>query len=213
MKKRTFFDSGIFRILSATADLIVLNILFLICCLPIVTIGPALTAMYYVTLRMTRNEESQIAKDFFHSFRQNLKQGIVIHIIFFFISIILGFNLYVLWKIMDVSWVYKYLFILTALICALHIMTAIYVYPVLAQFHNTVRSTIKNARFMALRHFSFTLALFLLTVFPVFCALFINFFLEWEIVIFALIGFALIAYLNSRFLVRIFDQYITDTDT
>ena len=82
MKKRNFFDSGIFRFLSATADLIVLNLLFIFCSLPILTIGPALTAMHYVTLRMVRNEESHIVKDFFRSFRQNISQGIIIHIIF-----------------------------------------------------------------------------------------------------------------------------------
>ena len=210
MKKHTFFDSGILRILSATADLIVLNLLFIFCSLPIFTIGPALTAMHYVTLRMVRNEESHIVKDFFRSFRQNISQGIIIHIVFSVISIILAFNVYVLWNLMEAGWIYKYLLILTVLLSALHIMTFIYVFPVLAQFNNTIRNTIKNARFMALKHFSFTLAMFLVTVCPIICALFINYFLEWEIVIFALIGFALIAYFNSRFLVRIFDQYITD---
>lgn len=213
MKKRNFFDSGIFRFLSTIADLIVLNLLFILCSLPILTIGPALSAMYYATLRIIRNEESHIVKDFFHSFRQNISQGIIIHIVFSVISIILGFNIYVLWQLMETGWIYTYLLILMVLISAVHVMTIIYVFPVLAQFNNTLRNTIKNARFMALKHFSYSLAMLLLSIFPLFCALFINYLLEWEIVIFALIGFALIAYLNSRFLVRIFDQYITKDNT
>lgn len=213
MKKHTFFDSGIFRFLSRIADLIILNILFLLCCLPIVTIGAALTAMFYVTLRMARNEESYITKNFFHSFRQNLKQGIITHLIFSVVSIIIGFDVYVLWKFMDISWIFKYLLILLLLICVLHFITFIYLYPVLAQFNNTIRNTIKNARFMALKHFPYTLAMSLISIFPVFCIWYIKYFLEWGILIFALFGFALIAYLNALFLVKIFDKYINEQTT
>lgn len=44
------------------ADLIILNLLCILCCLPIVTIGPSLTALHYVTMKMVRNEESYIVK-------------------------------------------------------------------------------------------------------------------------------------------------------
>lgn len=213
MKKNTFIDSGIFRFLSRITDLIILNILFLLCCLPIITIGAALTAMFYVTLRMARNEESYITKNFFHSFRQNLKQGIITHLIFSTVSIIIGFDVYVLWKCMEISWLFKYLLVALLLIFALHFMTFIYLYPVLAQFNNTIRNTIKNARFMSLKHFPHTLAMLLITIFPVFCAWYVKYFIEWEILIFALLGFALIAYINSLFLVRIFDKYINEQNS
>ena len=208
MKKRTFFDTGFYRFLSGLADLLIVNGLFLLCCLPLITIGPALTAMYYVTLHMVRSEESHVVKDFFRSFRQNFKQSVWVHLIFSVISIILGFNIYVLWNLMEAGWVYKYLLILIVLISVFHIMASIYTYPVLAQFENTIRNTLKNARFMALKHFSYTFAMFLLCAAPVICALFINYCLEWEIVLFGLIGFALVAYINSRFLVKIFANYI-----
>lgn len=213
MKKRSFFDSGFFRFLSTIADLIVLNLLFLLCCIPFITIGPALTAMYYVTLRIVRKEEAHIAKDFFHSFRQNLKQGILLHLLASLISIILGFNLYVLWNLMETSWVYKYLLVLICLLFTFHIMTCIYLYPILAQFDNTLRNSLKNARFMALKHFPYTLAMFLLCTAPVLGAVFINYYLEWEIVIFGLIGFSLITYLNARFFVKIFAHYISGDNT
>ena len=57
-------------------DLFVLNLLWLLCCLPIVTIGPATAAFYYAMINLVRGEETYLSKDFFHSFRQNLKQGI-----------------------------------------------------------------------------------------------------------------------------------------
>ena len=63
------------------ADLIILNLIFIVCCIPIVTIGPALTALYYMTLKMARNEETYIIRGFFKSFKENFRQAIVIWLI------------------------------------------------------------------------------------------------------------------------------------
>ena len=57
-------------------DIFVLNLLWLLCCLPIVTIGPSTTALFYAMMSLVRGEGGYVSHDFFHSFRQNLKQGI-----------------------------------------------------------------------------------------------------------------------------------------
>ena len=75
------------------ADLIMLNVVFLICCLPIVTIGASLTALHYVTLKMARNEESYIIRSFFKSFKQNFKQATVINLIMLAVAAILYMDL------------------------------------------------------------------------------------------------------------------------
>ena len=67
-------DNKFFTVMGRVADLIMLNVVFLICCLPIVTIGASLTALHYVTLKMTRNEESYIIRSFFKSFKQNFNR-------------------------------------------------------------------------------------------------------------------------------------------
>ena len=61
-------DSPVMRTLNKVADLMWLNILTLVCCLPVITAGASITAMHYVLLKMVRNEESYITKDFFKSF-------------------------------------------------------------------------------------------------------------------------------------------------
>lgn len=58
-------DSPVMRFLSRLCDLMILNILCLICCIPIVTIGASITALYSVTLKMVKGEDSYIAKGFF----------------------------------------------------------------------------------------------------------------------------------------------------
>ena len=67
-------DSPLMQVLNKVADLLWLNILTLICCIPIVTAGASLTAMNYMALKIVRNEECYITKGFFKSFKQNFKQ-------------------------------------------------------------------------------------------------------------------------------------------
>ena len=74
-------DNKFFVFMGKIADLCMLNLLCIICCIPIVTAGASLTALYYVTMKMVRNEEAYIFRSFFRSFKQNFKQATVINII------------------------------------------------------------------------------------------------------------------------------------
>ena len=86
-------DNKFFTFMSRVADLIILNLLCIVCCIPVVTIGPSIAAMFYVTLKMVRNEESYIVRGFFKSFKQNLKQGIVINLIMLAAALLLYFDI------------------------------------------------------------------------------------------------------------------------
>mgnify|MGYP000763200386 FL=1 len=77
--------------LNKMADLIWLNILTLICCIPVITIGASLTALNYVTLKLVRDEEGYVTKAFFKSFKQNFKQATIIWLILLLvIALLLG---------------------------------------------------------------------------------------------------------------------------
>ena len=58
-------DNKFFVFMGKVADLCLLNLICLVCCIPIVTAGASITALYYVTLKMVRNEESYIFRSFF----------------------------------------------------------------------------------------------------------------------------------------------------
>ena len=82
-------DSPLFSFLNKVADLILLNILTMICCLPIITIGASMTALHYVVLKMVRDEESYIVRSYFKSFRQNFKQATIIWLILLLVGAVL----------------------------------------------------------------------------------------------------------------------------
>ena len=71
-------DSPVSRALTRLFDLVLLNILTMLCCIPIVTAGASFTAMHYVLLHMVRNEEGYIARSFFKAFRQNFRQATIV---------------------------------------------------------------------------------------------------------------------------------------
>ena len=87
-------DNKFFAFMGKVADLMILNLLCIVCCLPIVTAGASITALYYVTLKIARNEETYIARGFFHSFKENFKQATIIHLIMIVLGALLIFDLY-----------------------------------------------------------------------------------------------------------------------
>ena len=76
LRKIFDLDNPLMRGLSRATDIVALNVLFLLCCVPVVTIGASAAALYSMTLKMVRNEEPSIWKGFFKAFREDLKQGI-----------------------------------------------------------------------------------------------------------------------------------------
>ena len=82
-------NNTFFRFMSKVADLCILNIICVICCIPVITAGASITAMYYVTLKMVRNEDAYIVRSFFKSFKQNFKQATIINLIMLLIGVVL----------------------------------------------------------------------------------------------------------------------------
>ena len=82
-------DSPLMTFLSKMADLMILNLLTLICCIPIITAGDAMTALYYMTVKMVKNEECYLVKGYFKSFKENFKQATIIWLIALLVGIIM----------------------------------------------------------------------------------------------------------------------------
>ena len=122
------------------ADLCILNIVCLICCIPIVTAGASITAMFFVTMKMVKNEESYIIKSFFKSFRQNFKQATVINLIMLAVAAILYVDLRIVNQMgQPISQILHVIFLAFTVLYA---MVFMYIYPVLAKFYNSTRNTL-----------------------------------------------------------------------
>lgn len=193
--------------MSRVADLIILNVVFIVCCIPIVTIGASVTAMHYVTLKMARNEESYIVKGFFKSFRENFKQATIIWLILLVAGLLLGIDFRIVQQVESTGLlkVVTYGLYLVALIYA---MILSYIFPLLAKFDNTIKNTFKNALLMSIRHLPFTIVILLVGFAPAIATLTIPIVLAYGLIVWIMVGFSLIAFINSLMFVRIFDHYI-----
>ena len=129
-------DNKFFGFMSKVADLCILNIICVVCCIPVITAGASITAMYYVTLKMVRNEEAYILRSFFKSFKQNFKQATIINLIMLLIGVVLYVDLNVS-KAMQggAGQIFQIIFMAFVLI---YFILFLYVYPVLARFYNTI---------------------------------------------------------------------------
>jgi uncharacterized membrane protein YesL len=157
-------DSPLMNVLNKMADLMWLNILTLICCIPVITAGAALTSMHYVALKIVRNEESYITRSFFKSFKTNFRQATLIWLLLMLVAAILGGDYYIITKSgMQFSQV---LVVLIMAAGVLVICTSLYVFPVLAKFDNTIMGTIRNAFIMSILQLPKTVVMFVMAFFP-----------------------------------------------
>lgn len=192
-------DNPFWRFMGKIADVIILNLLWIICCIPIITIGPATTATYYVALRLADDQDGYIFKNFFKSFKQNFRQGVIIGVIMTVIGAFFAYDLY-LYRQLSGGMI-KYLSMIMLGIMILYLFALTYVFPILAKFVNSVKRTIINAFYMSIRHIVATIVMIVIAV----VVIAVTIFIFPPLII---LGFGLIAFLQSYFLKRIFNFYI-----
>lgn len=161
-------DNPVFRLLGRLTDLVWLNILTLICCIPIVTAGAAFSAMYKVLLHMTLKEEGVVTRPFFRSFKENLRQATIIWIPSLFIMAVLGANAWLIYQgVMDAYGPLKLAAgISIGLVFLLLIMFLHYYFALTARYNNTWKQTMSNAFLLLFGYFPRSLCILVISAFP-----------------------------------------------
>ena len=176
----------------------------------IITAGAAFTSMHYVALKIVRNEESYITRSFFKSFKTNFRQATLIWLLILLIAAVLGGDYYIITKSgIQFSSV---LVILIMAAAVLVICTALYVFPVLAKFDNTIMGTIRNAFIMSILQLPKTVVMFVMAFFPL-----IIYLVSLRLIpIIFLFGFSLPAYasamLYNKFFQKLEDQLVSEQE-
>ena len=136
-------DSKFMQVANKFADLMLLNILTLVCCVPIFTIGAAVTAMHSVLLKIYRNEESYITKQYFKSFKENFKQSTLIFLIYIFLLIVFILDFRIITS--GVITVPKFLLYVLLALAILAAISYVWVFVLQSRYENKIRTTIKNS--------------------------------------------------------------------
>lgn len=197
MRKLFDADSGLMRGLSRLTDLVLLNLLFILTSIPIVTIGASASALYSVFFRWHRQEESGYVKAYFHAFARDFKEATVLWLAF---VVFMAISIFDIWFFFYQTEPLSYLGVLFGFLGAMGLFTYSYAIILVSVFANSFAGTLKNALLMAVAYFPRTLVMALLNLFPfllvgLFPSLAMQF--GWFLVLFAFSGGA---YLNSLLL-------------
>lgn len=204
-------DSPLMKFLGRMADLMWLNLLTVICCIPIVTAGASITAMHYVCLKMVRDEEGYITKDFFKSFKANFKQATLIWLMLVAVILIIFFDYKCIPSMQSGK---KFLFGVVTASSVFVVITALYVFPILSHFVNTVKGTIKNAFFMSILALPKTALMIVITVSPIGLLLLMEYFgtAYWLIPLVTIFGVAVPAYFCAKLYDKTFKRFEPETE-
>lgn len=169
----------------------------IVCCIPL---GPALTAMHYVLLKIVRDEDSYVTKSFFKSFKENFKQGAILQVIKWLAGGILLLD-FMIMSAQGNSPIYLYIVLAVSLILY---MISLYIFPLLSRFVNTVPGTLRNSALMSIMAFPKTVLMVFASAIPL---VIIFFFVQKAIPLFILFGVAGPGFLHALLYNKTFKRF------
>jgi uncharacterized membrane protein YesL len=159
MFDKFFADNPFWHALGQVFDIFVLNVLWLLCCIPVFTIGPSTTAFYYCLISLVRGEESYVSKDFFRSFKRNFRQAVPLGLIFTAVGAFLVFDIYVCRT--STGRIYTFFLFFFAVIFLLWAAVTVYVFPLLSKFEKKSLDLVIWAFMLCIRNLWRTLLMLL----------------------------------------------------
>ena len=130
-------NAKFFQFADTLAQLMWLNLLTLVCSLPIVTAGASAAAMHYVLIHVLRDGKNGVTSSFFRAFRENFLQATAIWAVYFLIFALLGVD-YITMRQFDLAQLW-YVRILVPVIVFLVLLSLIWVFVILARYTVTTR--------------------------------------------------------------------------
>lgn len=209
LKERVQTLFGLDNVVMKKAELIlnltILNVNFLLSILPLVTIGPALTALYATIFQLHTVKKIAVTKQYWQAYFKNFKQSIIPGLFFFLLEGIIGYDVYMFYQ-QTSSFSQLFKWIGTSLFVFLSFVF-LYLFPLFSRFSNTTKETIKNATLMSIVHLPQTF-LVLLSVLWVPFFLFLNSISFLLICTFLLLlGCSSIAYIQGFIFLKVFQKY------
>lgn len=202
-------DSPFMRCMSRVADLMMLNFFFLLTCIPVFTIGAAVTAMYTVCFRFGTERESGVVGSFFRAFKDNFKQATLMWLVVLLLG---AFCLGDLAMFYVMSGKIRYVYLVFAFLFVLLSMVSGFAFPLMSQFDNRNKVVLYNALILSIGYFPRAVVIVVLNLLP-FVLLLTNVVVFFQMgFLWAILYFSVAAYLNSLLLKKVFAPYMGDQE-
>ena len=189
--------------MSLVGDIILLNVLFIITSIPIITVGVSLTALYASLKKRIRGHESYAARDYFKYWKENARNGLIIWCVLLpFLLAMVVFTSYIANNFENLPAVCAYFLLFLIL---LFILT--YAFPLQATFINTPPRILLNSLLTALSHLPYTLALIFITSIPVCLTLYFPRAFYFTCAYWLLLGFSINTSISAVITGKVFKHY------
>ena len=198
-------DNPVMNFITRIVYSVWLNILWFVFSVPVITAGASTTALFCVTLKMTKNEEGNVTVQFFRAFRENFRFSTKVWLIMLAAQAVLALDGYVLWHLRYTNVFWTLLTAVFAVLLAAFAIIAMYIFPLMARFENTIPAMFRNSLMIGIRYLLCTAAM--AAVYFIMVLIIVRFFTPAVI-----FGEGLCAYLCSFLLSGVF-QKLTPDDT
>lgn len=156
MKRKIFSgDTGFAQFMNVLADILIIGILWAVCCLPVITAGTSTVAAYYAMAKVVRYKEGYAAREFFHGFKVNFKQSILMTILFEIGMALVIIDIIYVWG--NRSTLNDSMFMVMCLVGFILVSIAIYFCVLMSRFSRSVVGFLKNSFILAFRYLYVTI--------------------------------------------------------
>lgn len=204
MNKMFSLDSPLMRFLFKISNCIVLNLIWILGCVPIVTIGASTTAFYHTVTKVIRNDRGYVLKEYWSSFITNFKQSTIVWFVMLVVYGIGYVDCYYAYILVRAGHIPPFLFWALIVIFAFVFMWTSYLLPYIARIENTTKAILRNSAFIMFRNILWSIQNFLIFV----ATVILIFLVPILLIILPVITMTL----TSMSLERVFRKYMTPED-
>jgi uncharacterized membrane protein YesL len=195
MGKVFAYDSPVWKFMGRLIDFLVLTVLWSVTSIPVITMGTATTTVYYITLKMIKNQEGYVVPMYFKTFAKLFSETVKAWLLVLVVGGVLGGDIYVCLRLGTP--LASMLMAALAVVIFVYLITLLYLFPVMARLDNSIMGYVKAAFYLAIRNFGWSILSLVIAV----CYIALGIFVFWPLLI---ISVGLIAYLQSLIYNQIF---------
>ena len=189
-------DSKFWHFATLVADFILLNLLFIVLCIPVVTIGPAIAALIHTTLKLSEDENRTLVKPFWNEFKRDITKKMLLWIVYFVLIAALVYMAQFYWNFANNNAeLFKIigfmLFMLSALILVVTIVASIIGLAMTTKYFSPIKRLVKNSYLLI---FVMPIQSLIMAIVIVVATLFFIYQTVPVLSFFLVIGFAAVAY-------------------
>lgn len=204
MKDLFNLNSRVMQGLAMVTNLVALNILWLICCVPIFTAGAATTALYHTIFQYHTHQDDEIFRPFFRAFRANFKQATLLWMLSLLAMGLLAFDLVYL-----LSWGLGTAVLFLLIVCAVFVLgIQLHLFPLIARFDMNTKPLLRTSASLSILHLPTTLLALILYSLPFAVFAYDPMLFFQTGILWVGIWFSLVAYINGRILLKVWQKHL-----